>query len=88
MVDDPESADSRRWLRELGALLALPAMWVDHTPDEICTGLLSVLFGVLRVDAAYARFDDPRVERVSVEAWRPSARPFAAVSRADGASIV
>ncbi|QAY72042.1 LuxR family transcriptional regulator [Agromyces protaetiae] len=57
--------DAGRWARDLGALLALPAMWVDHEAPEIVSGLLSVLVGVLDLDGAYARFDE-------VEAWRPS----------------
>jgi DNA-binding NarL/FixJ family response regulator len=56
----------------LGALLALPAMWVDHEPVEIATGLLSVLFGILQLDGAYARFDDPEGGGRPVETWRPS----------------
>jgi hypothetical protein len=70
--EDASVADSRRWLRDMGALLALPAMWVDHEPMEIATGLLSVLFGVLQLDGAYARFDDPRNGGRPLEAWRPS----------------
>lgn len=66
-----ESVDSRRWMRDLGALLALPALWVDHEPVEIAEGLLSVLFGVLPIDAAYARFDDPRGAS-ALEVWRPA----------------
>ena len=65
-------ADSRRWLRDLGALLALPAMWVDHEPIEIATGLLSVLFSVLRLDGAYARFDDPQEGGTAIVSWWPS----------------
>lgn len=63
-------ADSRRWLRDLGALLALPALWVDHEPDEIVAGLLSVLFGVLQLDGGYARFDEMAGRRL-LELWRP-----------------
>ncbi|MEV1131715.1 helix-turn-helix transcriptional regulator [Agromyces sp. NPDC049794] len=70
--DDTAVADSRRWLRDLGALLALPAMWVDHEPIEIATGLLSVLFSVIRLDGAYARFDDPLGDGGALESWRPS----------------
>jgi DNA-binding CsgD family transcriptional regulator len=66
----PAPADSRRWMRDLGALLALPALWVDHEPIEIADGLLSVLFGMLPIDAAYAHFDDPRGATV-LETWRP-----------------
>ena len=69
---DPAGAESRRWLRDLGALLALPAMWVDHEPIEIATGLLSVLFSVLRLDGAYARFDDLEDGGRALESWRPS----------------
>lgn len=65
---DLAPVDTRRWLRDLSALLALPALWVDHEPREIATGLLSVLFGVLQLDAAYARFDDGD----ALEVWRPS----------------
>ena len=55
----------------MGALLALPALWVDHEPGEIATGLLSVLFSVLRLDGAYARFDDPD-DGEPLVIWRPS----------------
>jgi DNA-binding CsgD family transcriptional regulator len=68
--DDFPAVDTRRWLRDLSALLALPALWVDHEPREIATGLLSVLFGVLQLDSAYARFDDGDDE--TLEVWRPS----------------
>ncbi|GAA1439531.1 helix-turn-helix transcriptional regulator [Leifsonia poae] len=68
---DDSAADTQRWLREMGALLALPALWVDHEPPEIATGLLSVLFGMLRLEGAYVRFDDPRAEH-PLELWRPS----------------
>jgi DNA-binding NarL/FixJ family response regulator len=64
--------DTRRWLRDLGALLALPAMWVDHEPPEIATGLLSVLFGILQLEGAYARFDDAQDDGRPLESWRPT----------------
>ncbi|MGH1548611.1 response regulator transcription factor [Leifsonia poae] len=64
-------ADDRTWMRDLGALLALPSLWVDHTPTEIADGLLSVLVGMLRLDAAFARFAGPD-EGEALEAWRPS----------------
>ncbi|MBM7503684.1 LuxR C-terminal-related transcriptional regulator [Agromyces aurantiacus] len=63
--------DSRLWLRDLAALLALPALWVDHDPAEIADGLLSVLLGMLRADSGYARFDDSP-DQHPLEAWRPS----------------
>lgn len=81
--------DDRRWMRDLGALLALPSLWVDHAPTEIADGLLSVLTGVLRLDAAYVRFAVPDGGG-ALEVWRPSGAdvpaPFAgAVPGAEGA---
>jgi DNA-binding NarL/FixJ family response regulator len=70
--DGGDGVDVRRWMRDMAALLALPALWVDHEPNEIATGLLSVLFGVLQLDGAYARFDDPRDGGPPLETWRPS----------------
>ena len=70
-ADDLPPVDTRRWLRDLSALLALPALWVDHEPKEIASGLLSVLFGVLQLDGAYARFEDGD-DGDALEVWRPS----------------
>jgi DNA-binding NarL/FixJ family response regulator len=70
-LDDASDAETGRSLRDMGALLALPALWVDHEPAEIATGLLSVLFGVLRLDGAYSRFSDPD-GGPALETWRPS----------------
>jgi DNA-binding CsgD family transcriptional regulator len=70
-TDGAPESETRRSLRDMGALLALPGLWVDHEPAEIATGLLSVLFGVLRLDGAYARFDDPD-GGAPLETWRPS----------------
>ena len=66
-----DAAETKRSLRDMGALLALPALWVDHEPAEIASGLLSVLFGVLRLDGAYVCFNDPDGGE-PLEAWRPS----------------
>src|SRR6478609_9656979 len=68
---EPVDVDARRWLRDLAALLALPSLWVDHEPAEIADGLLSVLFGMLRLEGAYARFEAPGAGAV-LEVWRPS----------------
>lgn len=70
--------DVRRWMRDLAALLALPALWVDHEPREIADGLLSVLFGVLQLEGGYVRFEDSG-KGSPLEAWRPSGPepPFA-----------
>lgn len=64
------AAPSQRVARDLAALLALPAMWVDHTPADIVVSLLGVLFGMLRLESAYARFDDP-AGGTALEGWRP-----------------
>lgn len=70
---DVSEFDSRRWLRDLGALIALPALWLDHEPGEIATSLLSVLFGTLQLHGAYARFGEGAA---SLEVWRPSTGPL------------
>lgn len=57
-------------LRDLAALLALPALWVDLEAADIASGLLGVLFGVLRLESAYVRFDDP-AGGPALECWRP-----------------
>lgn len=64
-------AESRRGLRDLAALLALPAMWVDHEPGDIASGLIGVLLGVLRLESCYVRFDDPTGGQ-ALEHWRPT----------------
>ena len=68
---ESHDAETRRSLRDMGALLALPALWVDHEPVEIATGLLSVLFGVLQLDGAGARFAGAD-DGVPFEVWRPT----------------
>jgi DNA-binding NarL/FixJ family response regulator len=70
--DGGTGPDVRRWMRDMAALHALPALWVDHEPNEIAAGLLSVLFGVLELDGAFARFEDPRDGGPPLETWRPS----------------
>jgi DNA-binding NarL/FixJ family response regulator len=57
-------------LRDLAALLALPAMWSGHAPAYIADGLLGVVFSLLRLDSAYVRFDDPAGGPAD-EGWRP-----------------
>jgi DNA-binding NarL/FixJ family response regulator len=69
--DEPDASDSaRRWMRDIAALVALPAMWADLTPAEIGTGLLSVLLGMLNLESAYARFEDA-AGGPELECWRP-----------------
>ena len=61
---------SRRGLRDLAALLSLPAMWFDHDPAYIVTGLTGVLSGMLRLESCYVRFDDPANGPALVR-WQP-----------------
>jgi DNA-binding NarL/FixJ family response regulator len=65
-----ESLVSRRALRDLAVVLALPAMWVDLEPDDIAAGLLDALFGMFRLSSGYVRFGDP-AGGPSLEHWRP-----------------
>ncbi|HWE63127.1 MAG TPA: ATP-binding protein [Chloroflexota bacterium] len=60
----------RRHARDLTALLALPAMWHRREPAYIMGSLLDVLLGLLRLDSAYVRFDDPD-GGPAIEDWRP-----------------
>jgi DNA-binding NarL/FixJ family response regulator len=61
---------SRNGMRDLAALAALPAKWVDQDPSEIAAGLLDVLIDLLGATCAYVRFDDP-TGGPPVECWRP-----------------
>ncbi len=62
--------DLQRGSRDMAALLALPAMWVDRSPPDIVADLLNVLFAVLRLEVGYVRFDDP-LGGAGLECWRP-----------------
>jgi DNA-binding NarL/FixJ family response regulator len=74
MPGDPETAaPSRRWVSDVSALLALPAIWMDEEPAEIAAGLHDVLFTVLDLDAGSVRFADE--DGTAVELWRPADRP-------------
>lgn len=61
----------RRGSRDMAALLALPAMWVERAPTEIAQDLVSVLFAVLRLESGYVRLEDPD-GGAPVEWWRPT----------------
>ena len=54
----------------MGALLALPAMWMDHTPTEIARSLVGVLAGILELRSAYARLEGTAVTE-PITAWWP-----------------
>jgi DNA-binding CsgD family transcriptional regulator len=64
------SAASRRYERDLAALLALPAMWTGNEPTSIVDGLLDVINNLFFPYCAYARFDDP-AGGIAIQRWRP-----------------
>lgn len=66
-IDAPVSQSQ---LRDLAALLALPAMWRGRTPSRIAESLLEVLVSVLRVDFCHIRLANKR-DGAAVEAYRP-----------------
>jgi PAS domain S-box-containing protein len=68
--EPPEVRILSRHACDLTALLALPAMWRGQEPGSIMGSLLDVLLGLLRLDSAYARFDDPD-GGPAIEDWRP-----------------
>jgi PAS domain S-box-containing protein len=47
----------RRTIRDLVALMALPAAWVGRAPQQIAQGLASLLVSVLRLDAVFVRLN-------------------------------
>lgn len=67
-VDDV--AGLRRQVRDLAALLALPALWRTAEPDEILSSLPEAVAGLLRADVVYARFVAPS-EGIHIEQLRP-----------------
>src|SRR2546425_846324 len=62
-VEVEESRDEVRRLQgcinDLISVLALPAMWSGQEAAQIVSTLLDVLVGMLRLDFAYARLNDP-----------------------------
>ncbi|MGH9173942.1 MAG: GAF domain-containing protein, partial [Vicinamibacterales bacterium] len=57
-------------LRDMAALLALPALWRGREPAYIAEGLLDVLTSILRLEFAYVRLD-PVNDEGAIEEWRP-----------------
>lgn len=72
---DSRAIESVQWMRDMAALVALPSLWVDQRPNEIVAGLLSVLFGVLPLTGAYAKFDGGS-EGPPLKARRPAGEPL------------
>ena len=66
-----DTATLRSQLRDLTAILALPAVWSGRDAAEIREAVLEVLSSMLRLDLAYIRTADPAgsgsLETVRVE---------------------
>ncbi len=72
----------RQQLRDVAAMLALPALWRDRRTDEIGIGLLDVLVSMLRLDVAHLRLMSA-ASKGELQFWRPAgAIQFAAVVNA------
>ena len=56
---DPEIRRLRTVLRDLVALSAIPAAWVDREPSAVAAGLADTLMGLLQLDLAFVQFRDP-----------------------------
>jgi len=57
-------------LHDIAILMALPAHWLGHEPDDIVSDLAGVLVSLLRLESVYVRFSDPANGMV-LEHWRP-----------------
>jgi PAS domain S-box-containing protein len=71
-----DDVDLRRYVRDLVALSALPAMWVGQSRQTIVTTLADALLGTLMADFVYARLEsadgiEPPVETCRVPGPRP-----------------
>jgi signal transduction histidine kinase len=69
-IELPPTRDFERYVRDLTALLDLPAMWTGKSPIAIAEDLLDELVNLLQLDIAFARFEDPE-GRNAFETWRP-----------------
>jgi signal transduction histidine kinase len=68
--DGDDLAALRRQVRDLAALLALPALWRTAEPGQILSSLPEAIAGLLRADVVYARFVAP-AEGMQIEQVRP-----------------
>jgi signal transduction histidine kinase len=63
----------RAVLRDLVALSAIPAAWIESEPHEVAAGLADSLVGLLQLDFAFVRLSDPggagAVEVTRGSAW-------------------
>ena len=54
-ADSSEDRDLRRYLRDLAALSALPAIWSGESRQRIAEGVAEVLVTVLHLSSAHVR---------------------------------
>src|SRR3954465_2984396 len=63
----------RAGLRDLVALSAIPAVWIESEPPAVAAGLADALVGLLQLDFAFVRLSDPggagAVEVTRGSAW-------------------
>ena len=63
----------RAVLRDLVALSAMPAAWIESEPPEVASGLADALVGLLQLDFAFVRLSEPggagAVEAARGSAW-------------------
>jgi signal transduction histidine kinase len=62
---------ARAQLRDMAAVMALPAMWRGRQADDIAEGVIEVLMAILRADLVFVRILLPDGE--TLERWGPQA---------------
>ncbi len=67
-----EGGVSRGQVRDLVALLALPALWKEKDQEWIASDLLDVLVSLLRLDCAFVRLTDAGAGQTLEHAWPES----------------
>src|SRR5215469_7584997 len=71
-------------INDLISVLALPAMWIGQDPEQIVGSLLDVLVGMLRLDFAYVRLNQPVGGDLIEVVRHDPLRPLVADSRSVG----
>jgi len=71
-------------INDLISVLALPAMWIGQDPEQIVSTLLDVLVGMLRLDFAYVRLNQPVGGDLIEVVRHDPLRPLVADSRSVG----
>src|SRR5688500_16009946 len=78
-ADSSEDRDLRRYLRDLAALSALPAIWSGESRQRIAEGVAEVLVTVLHLSSAHVRLKGSTSED-AVEVTRRDEPPGVPVS--------